>query len=202
MAPLQVLTARAPRAVRHGFAVGDLRRGRDHDSRAGNLGAPTQVEVFAKHRDERVETAQGRKQVGAHERYSPGRDEDVALEVLLAVVNLANYDAFLDHTKAVRGLAHVQQHHRVLVGHHLGADDAGVRAKGGFHHLLNGVVFQSHVIVTKEEERRAFDHQCGFVAGGSESLVFLESPKERSRRDRGDSRGDVLGLPVRHYEQA
>ena len=87
----------------------DLRRRGDDDARAGDLGAPAKVEVLAQRRDHRVEAPQRREQVGAHERDAAGGDEDVALEVLLAVVDLAEFDPLVDDAEAVAGLTDVQQ---------------------------------------------------------------------------------------------
>jgi hypothetical protein len=96
----------------------------------------------------------------------------------------------------------VQQHHRVVVGHDLRRDHAGVRAKGRLDHHLDGVRFEPHVVVTEEEERRALDHQRGLVARRGEAAILLEEAHEGVRGDRGDPGRDVLGLPVRDDEQA
>ena len=180
----------------------DLGRWRHHDPRAGDLSAPAQVEVLAQHRDQRVEAAQRFEEVRAYEGHATGGHEDVALQVLLAVVDLARLDPLLDDAEAVRRLTDVQQDERVVVGHDLGRDDAGVGAKGRLHHLLDGVALEEHVVMTEEEESRPLGHQRGLVARRPEALVLLEGAHKRQRSDRSHALRDVLGLPVRHDEQA
>ena len=210
MAALEVLATGASRAdggdrtLARGdrLAVRDLRRRRHDDARAGDLGAPAEVEVFPERRDQRVEAAQRREEVAAHEGDAAGRDEDVAFEVLLAVVDLARLDPFVHDPESVTRLAHVEQHHRVVVGDDLRGDDAGVGAKGRLDHHLHRVGLETDVVVTEEEEGRALDHQRGLVTGRGEATVLVEQSHEGVRGDRGDARGDVFGLPVRDDEQA
>ncbi len=116
------------------LAVGDLGQWGDDDPSPRDLGSPAEIEVFTEQGDERIEAAQRREEVRAHERDPAGRHEDVALEVLLAVVDLAAHDAFSDDAEAVTRLAHVQQDQRVLVGDELGRDDAGVGPVGRLDH--------------------------------------------------------------------
>jgi hypothetical protein len=63
------------------------------DARAGDLRAPTEIEVFTEHRDQRVESTKCLEEVGANERDTTGRDENVSLEVLLSVIDLTLDDA-------------------------------------------------------------------------------------------------------------
>ncbi len=207
---LQVLAARAPRAYGadrplaggDGLSVGHLGRRRDHDPGAGGLGAPADVQILAESRDQRVEAPQRREEVAADQCHAAGRDEDVALEVLLAVVDLAGLHPLLDHAELVARLAHVQQHQGVVVVHVLRRHDSGVGTKGRLHHLLDGVGFQAHIIVAEQEERRPFDHEHRLVAGGGESLVLVQRPHEGVGGNDGDPCRNVFRLPVRHDEQA
>ena len=67
----------------------------------GDLRSPAQIEVFAEQRDERVEAAKRREEIGAHERDAAGRHEHVALKVLLAVIDLAKLHAFAHDAESV-----------------------------------------------------------------------------------------------------
>ena len=142
---LEVLAAGPSRAERgrgaltrrDRLAVGDLGQRRDHDARAGDLRAPTQVEVFAEQRDHGSNPRSVAKRSARTSVTPAGRDEDVALEVLLAVVDLADLDAFAHDPEAIAGLTDVQEHEGVFVGDELGRDDARVRAKGRFDHQLH-----------------------------------------------------------------
>jgi hypothetical protein len=167
MTSLEVLSAGAPGADGQDLAlaggdclaVGDLRQWRHHDSSARYLGSPAEVQVLAQDGDQGVEPAKSGEEVRAHERHTARRDEDVALKVLLAVVDLAGLHALVRHAEPVAGLTHVQQDERVLVGDDLGRYDAGVGSKCRLDHELDGVVLEHDVIVAKEEEGRAVDHQ-------------------------------------------
>ena len=105
-------------------------------------------------------------------------------------------------TEAVARLANVQQHHGVVVVDELRGDDAGVRTKGRLDHELECVRFQSDVVMTKEEEGGAVDHQSRLIARRSETAILLKDSDVGAGRDRGDSGRDVVRLPVRHDEQA
>ncbi len=118
------------------------------------------------------------------------------------MVDLAQLHALVHDPESVTGLADVQQHHRVVVGDDLRGDDARVRSKGRLHHHLDRVRFETHVIVTEEEEGRALDHQRRLVARRREATILVEQPDEGVGGDRGDAGRDVLGLPVRDDEQA
>ena len=98
-----------------GLAVDDARLGGDHDARTRHLRSPTQVQVFADERNQRVEAAQGAKQVGANQGDAAGRHEHVALEVLLSVIDLTGYHAVAHDTESVAGLTHVQQDEGIFV---------------------------------------------------------------------------------------
>jgi hypothetical protein len=65
----------------------------DNDTRTGDLSAPTEIEVLTEHRNQRVESTKGLEEVGANERDTTGRDEDVSLEVLLSVIDFTLDDA-------------------------------------------------------------------------------------------------------------
>src|ERR1039458_6614229 len=130
MSALKVLTTGASRAVgspgslarSNRLAVRALGRRRDDDARARDLGAPTKVQVFSQDGNQRVKTTQRGEEVAAHQRGATGRDEDVALEVLLSVVDLARLHAFRHDAETVAGLTDVQQHHRIVVGDKLRAE--------------------------------------------------------------------------------
>ena len=210
MSALQILSAGSARsegshsALTGGdqLSVRDLGEGCDHDACPGDLGAPGKVQVLPQDRNDRVETAKGCEKVRANERHAARRDEDISLQVLLAVVYLTEFDAFVHDAESVTGLANVQQDHRIVVVHELWCDDAGVGAKGRFNHQLNGVWFETNIIVAEEEEGRAIDHQGRFIARSREPAILVEDSDVRARRHGGDSRRDVLALPVRHDEQA
>ena len=167
MSTLKVLTTQASRAVRGDrplagrdrLAVGNLGRRRDDDARTGDLGAPTEVEVFAECGNQRVESTDRGEEVRTDQGDATGGDEDVSLEVLLAVVDLTELHAFLDHAESVARLADVQQYEGIVVRHDLGADNAGIRSKCRLHQLLDRVGFETDVVVTKEEERGTLNHQ-------------------------------------------
>jgi hypothetical protein len=114
---LQITTTRAPRAERargtfsgsDGLAMGNFGERSDNDARTRRLRPPAKVEVLTEQRNQRVETTQRRKEVGAYEGDPSGRHEDVSLEVLLTVINLTQLDPFAHDAKAVTGLTHVQQ---------------------------------------------------------------------------------------------
>ena len=115
MASLEVLTAGPSRTDRRhgtfargdGFTVSHLGQRRHDDARARHLGAPAEVEILTEERDQRVETAQGRKEVGANERDTTGRHENVAFKVLLAVIDLAELHALAHDAEAVTRLSGV-----------------------------------------------------------------------------------------------
>ena len=210
VATLEVLQARVartdrrdrPLAARRRLAMGHLGERGDDDARPGDLSPPAEVEVLAEHRNERVETAQGGEEVGAHEGRPAGCHEDVAFEVLLAVVDLAQLHALVHHAEAVARLTDVQQYQGVVVGDELGRDDAGVGAEGSLDQEMDDVGLEADVVVTEEEEGRALDHQRRLVAGRGEAAVLLEESHEGVRGDRGHPCRDVFGLPVRDDEQA
>ena len=167
MPALEVLAAGAagtdggdgPLPRRNRLAVGDLGRWRDDDARTGDLRTPTEIEVFTQCGDQRVEAAQRGEEVTTHEGDATGRDEDVTLEVLLAVIDLARLDSFVHDPESVAGLTDVQQDHGVVVGDDLRRDDASVRSKRRLDHHLHRVVFEAYVVVAEEEERGSLDHQ-------------------------------------------
>jgi len=85
--------------------VRDLRRRSDHDARTGDLGAPTEVEVFAQRGDQWVEATQRGEEVASNERDTTRCDEDVALQVLLTVVDLPWFHALVHDAESVAGLS-------------------------------------------------------------------------------------------------
>jgi hypothetical protein len=141
---LKILPAGASRAQgaggaltgRDGLAMSDFRERGHDDARARHLGTPAPVEIFTEKSDEWVESAQGGKEIGAYQRDTARSDKDVALKVLLAVINLSQIDSLANYPEAVAGLADMEQNERVLVGHKFWRDNAGVRAKGRFDHQL------------------------------------------------------------------
>ena len=79
-----------------------------HDAGAGNLCAPTQVDVFANQRDVIRKTAERLKEVTTDQDRSTGSHKDVALGVVLAGVDLAIVETFHHSTETVKHLTNVQ----------------------------------------------------------------------------------------------
>ena len=169
---------------------------------ASYLCSPAEIKVFTEYWDERIKPAKCRKKVTTNQRHSTRSYEDVSLEILLAVVDFTHINAFLNDAKAVRGLAHVDQHHGVFVLNHLGGDNPRIRPKCSFHHHLDNIRLETNIVMAEQEEGGAINHQGCFIAGRTESLVFVKGAHESFRSYCGNSFSDVVMLPVRNDEQA
>jgi hypothetical protein len=136
MAALQILSTRPSRSYcgdgsltrGNRFTVRNNRTGSYDNSSSRHLCAPANVEVFAKYRNQRVESPKNRKQICSDESGAAGSHKDVSLEVLLSVVDFTNFNALLYRTKAVGHLARVQQDERIVVVHELWRDNACIRS--------------------------------------------------------------------------
>jgi len=81
--------------------VADARVGGDHDTGAGHLGPPREIEILGHRHDAGVEATELFEEVRAHQREAAGSHEHVTHGVVLAVVHLALGHAFDDRTGLV-----------------------------------------------------------------------------------------------------
>ena len=187
---------------RDGFAMRHLGERSDHNARTRHLGSPTQIQVLAQQCDDGIEAVQRGEEVGAHQSDAAGRDEDVALQVLLTVVDLTFFDALARDPEAIARLADVQERDRIFVLDELGRHDPRVRPIRRFDHQLERVRLEAHVVVTEEEKGRPLHHESGLVARGAKSAIFIQHSHERVRRDRRHALGDARCIAVGDHQEA
>ena len=161
-------------------------------TRAGNLRAPRQVEVFSEKSDARIEATQHGEQIGAHQRATTGRAEHVAHGVVLLLIELAGLDERRGHAGLVGGLTDAQDPRRVVPLHDLGCDHARVRAERLFDHRSDRVGRERDVVVAEQEERRPFDDVEHLVGGHAEPRVGIESPDVGRGQHASDRRRRVV----------
>ncbi len=166
----------------------DTRVGHDEDARAGEPGAPAEIEVLGTGERRRIEPTEGGEEVDAHQHRRAGDVEDVAHAVVLLLVELARLDSGVRRAEAVDGAPHVEQLARIVGRDELRAHDARIRAVGLLHQRADDRGVEHDVVVADEEEGRPFDGVERLVGRLGESGRLVEPANERTREQLGHPR--------------
>ena len=127
--------------------------GRDDHPRAGESGAPAEVEGGSARVARRVEALERREQVGAHQEARLAHEEDVAHGVVLLLVELVLDDVGVRDPEAVDGPAHLPQQLGPLDVDHLRPDDGRVGAVRLLDQHPDRRRVEHDVVVAEEQER-------------------------------------------------
>ena len=130
---------RPAQAFRTGLKVtGTGLGGHDHTS-AHHVRSPRQVEVLAGGAGCGAETTQSPPEVTADKDSTAGCDEHLPGRIVLALVELAWFDQWVDHPEVVRPHAHGQQAVGVVPRNELRAREPGIAAVSLFQQEADGI---------------------------------------------------------------
>ncbi len=148
--------------------------GSHDDSGSDNLSTPAEIEVFTHGHDVRVETTKLLEQISPHQAASAGGQEDVPHGVVLTVVDLMGMDT-IDHRSAlVHAHPDVDEALRVLPGDFLGRNDPRIGSECLFHHQVDGIGIESHIVVAEQVVIGAVHHGGHLVDRGPETTIVLK----------------------------
>ncbi len=182
-----------PNAGRQLLQVTDPGVWSDDDPGPDHLGPPAQVEVLSHADDRGVEAAQLVEEVSPDQGRSTGGDEHVTHRVVLAMVDLIDVDPVHHGAALVDHHPHMDQALGVVPAHHLRRDHAGVRSERLFHHQMDGIGEEGHIVVADEVVRGPFHHGAHLVHRGPEPSVFLEASHVGGGEHGGHPGGQLPG---------
>ena len=180
-----------PQPAVTGLEVADPGIGGHDHPRPGHLGPPAEIDVLPGTGDQRVESADGREQVGPHEQAGAGAGEHVAHAVVLFLVQLARLDQGRLGRQLVHAGADRQQPLRTLPLDQLRADDAGVRPERFLHHHPHRVGREGDVVVAEHEVRRALHDRQHVVGRRREPPAPFRCPHVSTGQHAGHASGQA-----------
>ncbi len=179
----------APEPLRASLQVPCTCLGSHHDTGAGQLGPPTQVQVLARPTCARVEAAERSPQVRAHEDRTARRYEDLASRVVLALVQLSRFDELVDDTEVVSTHPYRCQAVRGVPHDEFRAGQACIGTVGLLQEELDGVRCEHDVVVADQDVGDLLDHFEPLVR-----RVGKPGPRRHPGEVRlGEQRGHPLG---------
>ena len=185
------------------FAVTNPRRGGHEHPGTTQRRTPAELPILPVQRHRRIETTEAPEQIGAHQHECARDDIDLALIVVLLLIDLTGFDHRHQIAIAIHQGSEIEQSTRIIPGHEFGAHHTGIGAVQLGNHGAHRIAFGCHIVVTDQKEAvLTLDEIEDLIGRRTETRHRISATHERigeMSSDRGLDRIGLGGLGEQHH---